>query len=145
MLNFCAVFSLKCIIIGDDAYAGVSDYVVTPYKGRDLPLAEDSFNYYLSNARVCVERAFGMLETRWRILRSPLVSRRPKQWAAILRACVSLHNLCIDKALEALPRRHVRRTLRFPHGPAERSAAGKRAAITKRLAEAGLVRPPHPQ
>ncbi len=131
-------------IIGDDAYAGVSDYVVTPYKGRSLPPAQDAFNYYHSNARVCVERAFGMLETRWRVLRSPLVSRKPERWKAVWRACVALHNLCVD---QACPRTRFaeRRTRRFPHGPRERSAAGKRAAITKRLAEAGLQRPPHPQ
>ena len=93
---------------------------------------------------MCVERAFGMLETRWRVLRSPLVSRKPERWKAVWRACVALHNLCVD---DACPRRHAPspRTRRFPHGPHERSAAGKRAAITKRLARAGLVRPPHPQ
>lgn len=129
-------------IIGDDAYAGVSDYVLTPYKGSSLAQDKDAYNYYHSNARVCVERAFGMLETRWRILGRPIASRKPERWREIWQACVALHNLCTDKAVG---RRTDGRVRRFPHGPGERSAAAKRAAATKRLAQAGLVRPPHPQ
>ena len=70
--------------------------------------------------------------------------RKPERWKAVWRACVALHNLCVD---QACPRTRCaeRRTHRFPHGPRERSVAGKRATITKRLAEVGLQRPPHPQ
>ena len=83
-----------------------------------------------------------MMETRWRILGRPLVSKKPERWLQIWEACVALHNLCVD---QVCPRRTDHRVVRFPHGPGERSAAAKRTAATRRLARAGLVRPPNPQ
>ena len=57
---------------------------------------EDMFNYYLSARRQVIERAFGMLVQRWRILKQPLCQRAVSRIIIIVRTCVVLHNLCIN-------------------------------------------------
>lgn len=50
-------------IIGDDAFAN-TDQLLVPWPGRGIGKWKDSFNYWLSHSRQCVERAFGMLVRR---------------------------------------------------------------------------------
>ena len=38
---------------------------------KDEP-AMDAFNFYLSQLRIRIEQTFGMMTTKWRILRQPL-------------------------------------------------------------------------
>jgi hypothetical protein len=50
-------------IAGDEAYAA-SDYMITPYSGKQLDSRKDSFNFYQSSTRITIERAFGCLVAR---------------------------------------------------------------------------------
>lgn len=82
-----------CVIFGDNAYVS-TDFMVTPYKNvRAGP--KDDFNFYHSQLRITIERAFGMLVRRWAILRYPMASRMGvvKQIALTMSLC-SLHNFC---------------------------------------------------
>ena len=48
--------------VGDEAYSGCAEQVVTPYPGRNLAIThpeQDAFNYWLSNSRTEIECAFG--------------------------------------------------------------------------------------
>jgi hypothetical protein len=126
-------------IVGDVAYGSVSD--------RDLPEDKDTYNYFQSAHRTCVERAFGGLVARWGVLWKPLRTSSLERQIAIIGACVRLHNLATDVAEQhrpyvpsraaTVPRRKWRAN--------RRTAAAKRAAVTGRLQRAGLRRPPLPQ
>ena len=58
-------------ILGDAAYP-ISDRLITPYPGKQLPQGEDSFNFHLSQLRVRIEQSFGILVSTWGILWRPL-------------------------------------------------------------------------
>ncbi|CAM9931598.1 unnamed protein product, partial [Heterosigma akashiwo] len=89
-------------ILGDAAYS-CTDVLLTPYIGVLPPGSpEDSYNFYLSQLRIRIEMAFGLLTTKWRILRQPLevpLNRAPK----IIFACMKLHNFCINRTLVERP------------------------------------------
>lgn len=88
-----------CVIFGDNAYVS-TDFMVTPYKNvRAGP--KDDFNFYHSQLRITIERAFGMLVRRWGMLRYPLSSRMgvQKQIALSMALC-SLHNYCTKETIE---------------------------------------------
>eukprot|EP00808_Paulinella_micropora_P017359 g52927.t1 len=62
---------------------------IDPYK--------DSFNFHLSQLRIHVERAFGMLTARWDILWKPITTSFAGT-LAILTSCFRLHNFCIESS-----------------------------------------------
>ena len=80
----------KFHILGDKAYP-LSPYLLPPYKGNvrgDMK----RFNSAHASIRQCIERAFGLLKSRWRIFREmPLT---PPRWAVVTHACCILHNVC---------------------------------------------------
>ena len=65
-------FSEGNFFIGDAAYT-LMPWLLTPYQGPQLINGKnDVYNNHLSKARQVVERAFGMMISRWRILVPPL-------------------------------------------------------------------------
>eukprot|EP00808_Paulinella_micropora_P009898 g40805.t1 len=83
-------------IVADNGYPIIlSDHVLTPYKGRTLTTERDTFNFYLSQKRQTIERAFGVLIGRWEILWKPLRFDF-KHAISITKACMRLHNFLID-------------------------------------------------
>jgi len=56
----------KYFFIGDEAFTNTQQFL-SPWPGRGLDRYKDSFNYWLSHSRQCVERGFGMLTKRWGI------------------------------------------------------------------------------
>lgn len=72
-----------------------------PYPRRgDLDLSKKVFNYRLSRARRIVENAFGILVTKWRIFRKPIIASEHTV-RKIVQACVCLHNFLIMQVSEA--------------------------------------------
>ena len=69
--------------------------MATPLKGIRSGY-EDRYNFYLSQLRITIERAFGVLVHRWAILRAPLTIPIMKV-APLLESLVRLHNFCINK------------------------------------------------
>ena len=83
------------MLYGDDAY-GASEVMLCPKKGADV------FNYLQSSQRIHIERAFGILMSRWGILWRPLrCSLRRAQ--RIIAGCMLLHNIC----MRSRPRKHA--------------------------------------
>jgi hypothetical protein len=83
-------------IVADAAYM-VSEHLLGPYHGaqRDDD-ANAIFNFYLSQLRIRIEMAFGLLTTKWRILRVPLtVNVVDGTLAKIVETCAILHNFVI--------------------------------------------------
>jgi hypothetical protein len=82
-------------VVLDEAYV-CSEQELTPWKGRNLSVDKDSFNYYLSRQRQVVERAFGLLVQRWGIFWRSLRVDMDKIPLIIAVTC-KLHNLCIQR------------------------------------------------
>ena len=88
----------------DTADKNVSQLHPREYKGLFNPFdarevsgnsARDVFNLQLARGRQVIERAFGMLISRWRILVGKLPRLSLNRVVKILKCCVLLHNLCL--------------------------------------------------
>uniref|UniRef100_A0A1X7UIW8 DDE Tnp4 domain-containing protein n=1 Tax=Amphimedon queenslandica TaxID=400682 RepID=A0A1X7UIW8_AMPQE len=66
-------------------------YILTPYPGSYLPENKRIFKYWLSRARCVIENAFGILATKFRIFRRPIIAKVEKVTRITQAACV-LHN-----------------------------------------------------
>ena len=79
---------------GDYAYS-LSRRILIPFSGAEKYVEENrTYNFYLSQLRVRIKMTFGLLTTKWRILRRPLNYSTAKN-AKIVRVCAKLHNFCI--------------------------------------------------
>ena len=83
-------------VVGDAAYSG-SPSVLVPIAGSNLEAAPDSFNFHLSQLRINVECAFGMLVQRWGIFWRPLRCKFDRL-AVVVTCAMKLHNLCVCRA-----------------------------------------------
>lgn len=78
------------MIVGDAAYP-LLPWLLKPFVGN-LTEDEESFNCYISTARIVVENAFGRLKGRWRCL----LKRFDVQYSfvpEVALACCILHNI----------------------------------------------------
>jgi hypothetical protein len=58
--------------IGDNAY-GCSEHLLTPFSGPQKTQPDkDAYNFYISQLRIRIEMAFGVMVTKWRILKLPI-------------------------------------------------------------------------
>jgi hypothetical protein len=92
----------------DSGYPNRKGYLA-PYKGQKYHISEwqnarqpigskEVFNYAHSSLRNVIERSFGVLKMKWRILLS-LPSFSLKKQSKIIIACMTLHNFIRDSAL----------------------------------------------
>jgi DDE superfamily endonuclease len=44
---------------GDNAYVNL-EHLIVPFSGRHITPEQDTFNYYLSQLRVCIENTFAL-------------------------------------------------------------------------------------
>lgn len=70
--------------------------MMKPYNKKNLTIEQRIFNYRLSRARRIVENAFGILASKWRIFRKPIISK-VEIVETIVGACVCLHNWLRDQ------------------------------------------------
>lgn len=82
---------LPYMLVGDDAFP-LRNYLMKPFRRRNLSNDEIIFNYRLSRARRVVENAFGILANRFRVFRTP-IALQPKTAKTIVLASIALHNL----------------------------------------------------
>jgi hypothetical protein len=83
-------------LVGDNAYVRTT-YMAVPIKACKTEV-EDSYNFYQSQLRITIERAFGVLVHRWSILRGPMNVPLFKV-VPIVHCLCKLHNYCIDERL----------------------------------------------
>lgn len=82
---------LEYCIVGDEAFP-LKSYLLRPYPGKKTTTQEKQvFNFRLSRARRTIENTFGIIASRWRIFRKPILSN-PKHVIAIIKAVICLHN-----------------------------------------------------
>lgn len=78
------------VIIADDAFA-LSSNLMKPFPFRNQPGPNRVYNYRLSRARNVVENAFGIIASRFRILRKP-IELCPEKARGIVKTICVLHN-----------------------------------------------------
>ena len=94
---------LNYYFVADDAFE-MSLLLMKPYPSANLTLPQRIFNYRLSRCRRIVENAFGILATRFRILRREM-EMNPDNCSEVVMACIVLHNFLRKRAGAAyLPR-----------------------------------------
>lgn len=88
-------YSLGYHFLGDAAYS-LMPWLITPFEGTfGVNSKQDIFNLQHARGRQVIERAFGMMIKRWRILVSALEFRSVIQSAKVVRVCAMLHNICL--------------------------------------------------
>jgi len=78
------------VIVAHGAFP-LKPYMMKPYPGDNLTLAQKVFNYRLSRARRIVENAFGILVSRFRIFQKLIATDVNTVDKMVLAAC-ALHN-----------------------------------------------------
>ncbi|XP_030747047.1 protein ALP1-like [Sitophilus oryzae] len=79
------------VILGDEAFP-LKPYLMKPYPRRNqLSIAQKVFNYRQCRARRVVENAFGIMSSRFRIFRSPILLA-PTTVVKLIKATCALHN-----------------------------------------------------
>ncbi|XP_052245192.1 putative nuclease HARBI1 isoform X3 [Dreissena polymorpha] len=83
-------------LLGDSGY-GLKPYLLTP-KLNPMSRAEIAFNLAHSRSRMVVERAFGLLKSRFRCLHKTggYLQFSPQKIALVVTVCAKLHNLCLS-------------------------------------------------
>lgn len=76
--------------VADEAFP-LKSYILRPYPGKNLDIEKRIFNYRLSRARRTIENAFGILSSRWRILRNNVIAD-VETVEKIVAATICLHN-----------------------------------------------------
>ena len=83
-------FFLPYVFVGDDAFP-MRHSLLKPYSSSNLESILFIFKYRLSRARRIIENIFGILATRFRIFRRPILSCL-ETVENVTKACVALHN-----------------------------------------------------
>jgi hypothetical protein len=88
-------FPDDCHILGDAAYK-LHQNVIVPYRDNGyLTPRQKNFNFCHSSARIAIERAFGLLKTRFRSLRTVLAMDKCDLIPMFIIACCAMHNICL--------------------------------------------------
>ena len=146
---------LGSYIVGDAAYT-LTDQCITPFTGSQrLNPTKDSFNYFLSQVRIRIEMAFGLLTTKWQILKKPLFVSLGVG-SEVLECISRLHNYCIDMRSQGLSEdiAEIIPLEKSPLGwgylptvemlrPSVHGTSQVRDAILGMVSQHGFGRPPH--
>jgi hypothetical protein len=85
---------IQCHLIADSAFS-LNKTLIKPFAERpNMPRQHSKFNYRLSRARCSVERAFGALKNRFRLLHKK-IEFKLNNITNMIKAATILHNLCI--------------------------------------------------
>ena len=78
------------VIVADEAFP-LREYLLKPYPQRQLSYEQRIYNYRLSRARRCVENAFGIMSSRFRVYLRPICISPERAESVVLATC-TLHN-----------------------------------------------------
>lgn len=88
-------FPFNSHLIGDAAYP-IHTQVMVPFRDNGhLTARQKNFNFCLSSTRMAIEKAFGLLKTRFRILLDCLPLTNINKIPEFIIACCVMHNICI--------------------------------------------------
>ncbi|XP_066592967.1 uncharacterized protein [Prorops nasuta] len=90
---------LPYVLVGDEAFP-LTDYLLRPYSAKGvLTSSKTVFNYRLSRSRKVIENSFGILVSRWRVLKRPIICKVEKA-ENIVKAIICLHNFLRKQDIE---------------------------------------------
>lgn len=90
-------FPFDLHMIADAAYT-IHPRVIVPFRDNGhLTELQKNFNFCLSSTRMAIERVFGLLKVRFRILLDCLPLTDIKKIPQVIIACCILHNICMLK------------------------------------------------
>lgn len=78
------------VFLGDEAFSLKSNFM-RPYPNRNLTMEQRTYNFRHSRARKCVECAFGILSSKWRVLHTT-INTDVNNAIKIVQATCLLHN-----------------------------------------------------
>eukprot|EP00918_Siedleckia_nematoides_P095318 GHVU01209270.1.p1 GENE.GHVU01209270.1~~GHVU01209270.1.p1 ORF type:complete len:392 (+),score=25.39 GHVU01209270.1:1466-2641(+) len=86
-------------VIADNGYPQTR-YILTPFNALEMQRVRHRYTYncYLSEVRAVVERTFGLMVGKWRILGRELYTKFDNH-KHVIEACIRLHNFCIDERI----------------------------------------------
>lgn len=98
-----AGLAVPMVLLGDSAY-GNGPFMLTPFTQSEADRSREKRNYNWKHAltRNVIERAFGLLKQRFRVLLKQIDLELSNTVYVVLACCV-LHNLCIQRELDAPP------------------------------------------
>lgn len=85
------------VFLGDSAFA-INKNILKPFPQKNLTHDKRIYNYRLSRARRVVENVFGILSSRFRIFKKPILVDI-KNIDILVLACCSLHNFLRKKII----------------------------------------------
>ncbi|KAE8999706.1 hypothetical protein PF005_g15471 [Phytophthora fragariae] len=84
--------------VADNAYP-LSDSLLVPHNKLEIKSKKHSdFNFYLSQLRIRIEMAFGLLVNKWQIFKRALVVDF-KNVGEVIKTCMKIHNYCINERI----------------------------------------------
>ncbi|KAL1447746.1 hypothetical protein WDU94_009848 [Cyamophila willieti] len=83
------------VLLGDQGYP-LKAYLMKPYSRQNATEDQTEFNRKLSGVRRTVECAFGILVSKWRLLKTE-IQCTPENTEKIVKAMCLLHNIIIDR------------------------------------------------
>ncbi|GMF44526.1 unnamed protein product [Phytophthora fragariaefolia] len=92
------IFPMGLYLVGDNAYSNSNKFLTPFTKPKTKTPSHDSINFHLSQLRIRVEMAFGLLVNKWRVFKQPLKVRMKNVKKVVHVACI-LHNWCMDQRL----------------------------------------------
>lgn len=109
------------ILLGDGGYPCLDTPIclITPYKEPVNGEVQGRFNYHHSRGRSIVERAFGIMKTRWRSTLFRALEVKPTFAPLVIASCAFLHNVCLDNGDTLEPDEDISRDNLDPQPPRE--------------------------
>jgi hypothetical protein len=92
--RICELFALGEYVIGDNTFTN-GRFMLTPYTKVQMNQKRSNYNFFISQLRIHIEMAFGLLTSKWRIFKRPLNTSLSTA-VRIAHVCFRLHNFCID-------------------------------------------------
>lgn len=135
-------------ILGDGGYPCLETPVslITPYREPVNGQLQRKFNYHQSKARSIVERAFGIMKTRWRSTLFRALEVKPTFAPQVIASCAFLHNVCLDNGDVLEPDNDVALDILDPEPPLQEAAqAHERPGNATRDRLAALINAQAPQ
>lgn len=94
-------------LLGDSGYP-LRSYLMTPFL-RPSSEAEAVFNEHHASGRSVVEKAFGILKSRFRCLHKTggCLMLKPTKSCKVTEACARLHNFCLDRRVPLIEQQQI--------------------------------------
>lgn len=126
-------------IVGDKAYI-CSEKLLTPFPSvtANSKPERDAYNYYLSQLRIHVEQAFGLLGRKWSVLKDPLQMKLENACDTIMVA-VRLHNFVLAGYTEDEITASLARTTLDRDGTVTIENHGVESLLPSDLSDIGIV------